>query len=118
MTDTIRLGEIAHARSGDKGNHANVGIIAYSQAGYDYLDRVLTESRVAEYFLPLRPKSVERFALPGILAYNFLLRDVLAGGASKSLRVDSQGKTLGVAALEMTLPRPPNMVDMQPPQRE
>jgi hypothetical protein len=105
-TSTIRLGEIAHARSGDKGNHANVGVIAYTQAGYEYLGRALTETRVAEFFLPLRPRAVERFRLPGIGAYNFLLHDVLAGGASRSLRIDNQGKTLGLAILEMELPRP------------
>jgi hypothetical protein len=114
MNETIRLGEIAHARSGDKGNHANVGIIAYTQAGYDYLGRALTETRIAEYFLPLRPRLVERFALPGILAYNFVLYDVLAGGASRSLRIDSQGKTLGLAALEMPIPKPPNLEQMKP----
>ena len=109
MNNSIRLGEIAHARSGDKGNHANVGVIAYNQEGYDYLGRVLTETKVAEFFLPLKPKQVERFALPGILAYNFLLYDILAGGASRSLRIDSQGKTLGLAILEMGIPPPPNM---------
>ncbi len=113
-TATIRLGDIAHARSGDKGNHANVGVIAYNQAGFDYLGLVLTELRVAEFFLPLRPQSVERFPLAGIHAYNFLLRDVLAGGASGSLRIDSQGKTLALALLEMTLPRPDNLKDMRP----
>ena len=112
FTTGIRLGDIAHARSGDKGNHANVGVIAYTEAGFEYLGRVLTEVRVAEFFLPLRPKSVERFALPGIGAYNFLLRDVLAGGASGSLRIDSQGKTLGLAILELELPRPENLKDM------
>jgi hypothetical protein len=112
--NTIRLGEIAHARSGDKGNHANVGVIAYTSAGYDYLGRVLTESRIAEFFLPLRPREVQRFELPGISAYNFLLRDVLGGGASRSLRVDSQGKTLGVAVLELELPAPPNLSEMLP----
>jgi len=115
MTDTIRLADIAHARSGDKGNHANIGVIAYTPAGYEYLGRVLTETKLAEYFLPLRPKLVERFALPGIMAYNFLLHDVLAGGASRSLRIDSQGKTLGLAALEMKLPTPPNLAEMQAP---
>ena len=112
--DTIRLGDIAHARSGDKGNHANVGVIAYTPAGFDYLGQVLTEVRVAEFFLPLRPKSVERYALPGIHAYNFVLKDVLAGGASGSLRIDSQGKTLALALLEMPLPRPENLEDMLP----
>ncbi len=113
MNDFIRLGDIAHARSGDKGNHANVGVIAYNQEGYDYLGRVLTETKVAEFFLPLKPKQVERFALPGIHAYNFLLYDVLAGGASRSLRIDSQGKTFGLAILEMGIPSPPNLEKMK-----
>jgi hypothetical protein len=109
---TIRLAEIAHARSGDKGTHANVGVIAFTPAGYEFLGRYLTESRMAEYFLPLRPKQVERFALPGILAYNFLLYDILAGGASRSLRTDSQGKVLSAAVLEMPIPAPPNLSEM------
>jgi hypothetical protein len=108
----IRLGDIAHARSGDKGNHANVGVIAYTPAGYEYLGQVLTETRLAEFFLPLRPRQVQRFALPGIHAYNFLLADILAGGASRSLRIDSQGKTLGFALLQLELPSPPNLAEM------
>lgn len=114
MNDSIRLGDVAHTRSGDKGNHANVGVVAYTPAGFDYLERVLTEARVAEFFLPLRPRAVERYALPGILAFNFLLRDALAGGASGSLRIDSQGKTLGPALLEMRLPVPPDLDAMRP----
>lgn len=113
-TNFIHLRDIAHARSGDKGNHANVGVIAYTAAGYEYLGQVLTELRIAEFFLPLRPKSVERYELPGVQAYNFLLRDILAGGASGSLRIDSQGKTLALALLEMQLPRPDNSEDMLP----
>ena len=112
--EVIRLRDIAHARSGDKGNHANVGVIAYTPQGYEYIGRALTEARVAEYFLPLRPRQVERFALPGILAYNFVLSHVLDGGASRSLRVDSQGKLLGPALLEMELPRPSTLEEMQP----
>ncbi|MEX0704390.1 MAG: hypothetical protein WD069_19980 [Planctomycetales bacterium] len=104
MSDVIRLGEIAHARSGDKGNHANVGVIAYTAAGYEHLGRVLTADRVAEFFAPLGVTRVERFALPGIHAYNFLLHDALGGGASRSLRTDTQGKTLGPALLEMEIP--------------
>ena len=57
---------------------------------------------------------MERFALPGVRAYNFLLRDILAGGASRSLRTDSQGKLLGLAILEMELPRPENLTEMLP----
>src|SRR5947207_3770386 len=103
----IRLADIAHARSGDKGNHANVGVIAYTPAGFEFLGRYLTETRLAEYLLPLRPRQVERFEMPGILAYNFVLRDILAGGASRSLRTDNQGKILSVAILEMPVPAPP-----------
>ena len=107
MSGTLRLGEIAHARSGDKGNHANVGVIAFTPEGFRYLARVLTEARVAEYFLPLRPTEVRRYELPGVNAYNFLLFNVLGGGASRSLRIDSQGKTLALALLEMMIPAPP-----------
>lgn len=114
MTQTIRLDEIAHARSGDKGSHANVGVIAYTDAGFEFLDQMLTEDRVVEYFASLGPRVVERFALPGIRAWNFMLYDVLAGGASRSLRIDSQGKTLGVAILELSLPRPANLDAMLP----
>ena len=110
----IRLREIAHARSGDKGNHANIGVIAYTPEGFDLLGRVLTETRVAEFFLPLRPREVRRYELPGILAYNFVLIDVLAGGASRSLRIDSQGKALALALLEMRLPAPPDVERMRP----
>lgn len=110
---TIRLAEIAHARSGDKGNHANVGVIAYTPAGFEFLGRFLTETRLAEYLLPLRPRQVERFEMPGILAYNFMLRDILAGGASRSLRTDNQGKVLSAALLEMQIPEPPNVAEMK-----
>src|SRR5579862_5384480 len=109
----ITLSMIAHARSGDKGNHANVGVIAYTAAGFEFLGRYLTETRLAEYLLPLRPRQVERFELPGILAYNFVLRDILAGGASRSLRTDNQGKILSAALLEMSVPAPPNLAEMQ-----
>ena len=101
---TIKLSEIAHARSGDKGNHANVGVISLSAEAFEHLKGCLTEQVVADYFEPLGPSRVERFELPGIRALNFLLHDVLAGGASRSLRVDSQGKTLGLAILEMEIP--------------
>ena len=112
MVEMIRVGEIAHARSGDKGNHANVGILAYTEEGYEYLGNVLTETRLAEYFIPLRPRMVERFSLPGIKAYNFLLQEILAGGASRSLRIDTQGKVLGLSVLEMKIPKPKNYDQM------
>jgi hypothetical protein len=100
----IRLGDIAHARSGDKGSSANVGVIAYTPEGYSFLKTALTEASVADYFKPLGPTKVERFDLPKLEALNFVLTGVLAGGGSRSLRVDAQGKALGQAILEMKLP--------------
>ena len=109
MTDLIRLGELAHARSGDKGNHANIGVVAYNELGYQYLKEQLSNTKVADFFAEFSPTEVERFELPGILALNFLLHNVLAGGASQSLRTDSQGKVLAIALLELGLPRPANL---------
>jgi len=114
VSETITLGDIAHARSGDKGNHANIGVIAYTQAGFDFLGQQLTADRLTEFFAPLNPRDVERYALPGIGAYNFLLFDVLAGGASFSLRVDTQGKTLALSLLQMPIARPENLDEMLP----
>ena len=101
----MKLKELAHARSGDKGNHANVGVIARDEKAFQYLGECLTNDVVAEYFSGLNPTKVERYTLPGIRAYNFLLYNVLAGGGSSSLRIDSQGKTLATAILEMELPK-------------
>jgi hypothetical protein len=116
MTATIRLAEIAHARSGDKGNHANIGVIAWTRAGFEYLGACLTAEQVAAYLAPLSPTGVDRFSLPGILAYNFVVRNVLDGGASRSLRSDSQGKLLAAALLEMPLPAPHNLSELRPSQ--
>jgi len=99
----LRLSDLAHGRSGDKGNHANVAVIAYTPAGYDFLRRNLTAEVVRKYFEGLGPSRVERFEAPNLLALNFLLYDVLAGGASRSLRSDNQGKTLALALLGMPL---------------
>lgn len=102
----VPLSAIAHGRSGDKGNHANVAIIAYTDPGFDWLRRHLSEAVVAEYFAPLRPTSVQRYEAANLRALNFMLRDVLAGGASLSLRSDSQGKTLALALLQMPIEVP------------
>ena len=102
----VPLGDIAHGRSGDKGNHANVAVIAYTPAGYAWLRAHLTAKRVQEYFARLGPSRVERFEAPNLLAVNFVLYDVLGGGASRSLRTDTQGKTLALALLQMQIERP------------
>lgn len=99
-----RLRDLAAARSGDKGNHANIGVVARSQAAFERLKQELSPERVAEFFAELKPTRVERFELPNLLAFNFLLYDVLDGGASRSLRFDTQGKLLGTALLDLSLP--------------
>ena len=109
------LHEIAHGRSGDKGNHANVAVIAYTEAGFAWLRQHLTAEVVAAYFRPLGPSRVERFEAPNLLALNFLLYDVLAGGASRSLRSDTQGKTLALALLAMPIERPAGYAAMLRP---
>ena len=112
MSVTIELGQIAHARSGDKGNHANLGVVAYTAAGFRYLRQELTDVRVAEFFAPWGATKAQRYELPKIWALNFILFDALAGGASRSLRIDTQGKLLGTLALELKLPRPADLQQM------
>jgi hypothetical protein len=111
----ITLSDIAHGRSGDKGNHANVAVIAYTPAGYDWLRARLTAEVVRDYFAPLRPSGVARFEATNLLALTFMLYDVLAGGASRSLRADTQGKTLALALLRMQVERPGNLEAMVRP---
>jgi hypothetical protein len=103
MMKVIPLRQIAYARSGDKGSGSNIGVIAYSEKGYQFLKKALTEERISTYFAPLEPSHVKRYELPNLLALNFVLSDVLAGGGSRSLRTDSQGKALGQALLEMPI---------------
>ena len=116
--DNATLADIAHGRSGDKGNHANVAVLAYTAAGFAWLKEHLTAEVVLRYFEPLRPTRVVRYEAPNLLAVNFVLHDVLAGGASQSLRTDTQGKTLALALLRMPLPRPENLESMTRPRAE
>ena len=97
MGNKLSLSAIAHGRSGDKGNHANVAVIAYTEAGFQWLRTKLTAEVVSAYFATLEPSKVERYEVPNVWALNFVLRDVLAGGASRSLRIDTQGKALALA---------------------
>ncbi|HKB04275.1 MAG TPA: hypothetical protein VKD90_18770 [Gemmataceae bacterium] len=114
-TVTVPLATIAHGRSGDKGNHANVAVIAYTAAGFAWLRDHLTVDRVAAYFASLGPSNVERFEAANVLGVNFVLRDVLAGGASRSLRTDTQGKTLALALLQMPVELPAEHAAMTRP---
>jgi hypothetical protein len=97
------LYEIAHTRSGDKGDTANIGVIAWRESDYPILVREVTADRVKTFFGSLVQGEVERFELPNLGALNFLLHDALGGGGTLSLRVDAQGKTLGAALLRMEI---------------
>jgi len=110
-TKRTRLREIAYARSGDKGSSSNVGVIAYTEEGYRYLRGSLTPDVVRSYFQSLGPIRVDRYEIPSLWAFNFLLHGVLGEGGSRSLRVDAQGKALGVALLEMEMDLPVELHD-------
>lgn len=99
----IQLKKIAYARSGDKGENANIGVIARTPASYLFLKKKLTAEKVEAFFKPLGVYKVDRYELDNLEALNFILHGVLKGGGSQNLRIDSQGKALGVAILEMYL---------------
>ena len=114
----IRLGDIAYARSGDKGAGANIGVIAHTPAGFALLAGLLTADLVADFFRPLHPGPVRRFELPNLNALNFILPTALDGGGSLSLRIDAQGKALGQAILEMPLDVPDELLSQLRPRPE
>lgn len=99
----LALSRIAHARSGDKGDTSNIGIIAFHQKHYPILVREVTPQRVKSFFGEMVKGKVERFELPNLGALNFLLHEALGGGGTLSLRTDAQGKTLGAALLRMEI---------------
>ena len=102
----IRLLDIAHARSGDKGDTANVGVIALKPAWYPFLEKYLTRDRVREHFHGVITGDVERYDLPNLKALNFLLHGALDGGGTLSLKTDAQGKVFSTALLRMVLEVP------------
>lgn len=106
----IPLREIAYARSGDKGDSANVAVFARSPAAYRWLRDHLQAAQVEEFFRPLGVGQVARYDVPNLEALNFVLPHVLGGGGSRSLRIDAQGKTLGMALLEMPVAAPASLV--------
>ncbi len=96
-----QLVELAHARSGDKGDIADLSLFAPDQATYDLLAREVTAERVKKHFAGIITGNVERFEVPNVLALKFVLHGALDGGASRSLRSDSLGKSLSSALLRM-----------------
>jgi hypothetical protein len=102
----VRLLELAHARSGDKGDTANVGLIALEPRYYPILVRQVTAAKVARHFKGIIKGKVERFELPNLNALNFLLHGALGGGGTLSLKTDAQGKVFSTALLRMEIPVP------------
>ena len=103
----LRLAQIAHARSGDKANRADIGLFAWEPLGYALLQQHVTRERVAAHFAHVMQQptvqAVERYELPRILAIKWVLNDALGGGAASSLRSDNLGKTLGALMLRMEI---------------
>ena len=99
----VQLRNLAHARSGDKGDTANVGLIAFSDEIYPVLVREVTAERVKDHFKGIAKGNVERFELPNLSALNFLLHESLGGGGTLSLMTDAQDKTFSSALLRMEI---------------
>lgn len=104
----VRLLDIAHARSGDKGDTANVGVIAIRPEWFPLISRELTRDRVTQHFAGMITGDVDRFELPNLNALNFLLHGALGGGGTLSLKTDAQGKVYSTALLRMILDVPDN----------
>ena len=103
MTNVVTLRKLASARSGDKGNHANVAVVARNEQAFTLLQDRLDAAAVQTHFDAFQPSSVQRFVLPQLHAMNFMLYDVLDGGASRSLRLDTQGKLFGTLMEELEI---------------
>ena len=101
----VKLSSFAFARSGDKGDGSNVGVFVTNAKDYDLIRQQLTAERVKRHFHAICKGEVTRFEAPNMLALNFLLRDSLGGGGSESLKTDAQGKTHGLALLELEVER-------------
>jgi len=101
----VKLGQFAFARSGDKGDGSNVGLFVTNAADYELIKRVVTVDVVKRHFAAICKGEVTRYEAPNMLALNFLLRDSLGGGGSESLKTDAQGKTHGLALLELEVER-------------
>ena len=105
----VQLLKLAHARSGEKGDAGNVGVIARKEEWYPVIAEALTTERVKEHFKGICNGQVERFELPNLWALNFLLHNTLGGGGTVSLKFDAQGKTLSSAMLRMMIDVPDDL---------
>jgi len=107
----VKLIQLAHGRSGDKGDTANVGVIALKPEYYEILKKEVTTERVKDHFGDMVKGPIERFEMPNIGALNFLLHNALGGGGTITLKHDAQGKTLSTALLRMEIEVPDNLFD-------
>ena len=110
----VRLEAIAHARSGDKGDASNVGLIADTPELFELLRAQVTAERVKRHFREVCRGPVERFEVPNLRAFNFLLHDSLGGGGTESLKTDAQGKTHAQGLLQMEVEVPNDLVPTRP----
>jgi len=115
---TVRLFALAHARSGDKGDTVNVGVIARRPEFYPFLRERLTRARVRKHFEGLVRGKVERFEMPNLNALNFLLHGALDGGGTMSLMTDAQGKTFSTAMLRMKVRIPDQLARLLGPEAD
>jgi hypothetical protein len=100
----MKLREIAHSRTGDKGNTSNISVIAYNERNYPLLERFITAERVKAHFSEIVRGDVLRYQLPQLGALNFVLKGALGGGVTRSLALDAHGKSLSSALLDLDLP--------------
>ena len=105
----VKLGQVAHARSGDKGAASNVGVVANSPELYAWLSETLTVERVAAHFAAVARGKIVRYEVPNLSALNFILGDSLGGGGTESLKTDAQGKTHGQGLLELEVELPESL---------
>ena len=105
----IPLSKLAYARSGDKGDGSNVGVVAYTKEIFEFLQKELTTKRVKEHFKEICFGEVDRYEAPNLNALNFILHDSLGGGGSESLKTDAQGKTHGLGILYMDMDVPDDL---------
>jgi hypothetical protein len=112
----MRLHALAHARSGDKGDRLNIALIAYAPELFPLLCNTVTESAVAKLFVHRRPTAVKRYVLPKLNALNFVLDNVLDGGVTQALNLDSHGKTLSYRLLGMSIAVPDELMRFARPQ--
>lgn len=100
----MRLRELAHARTGDKGDTSQISVIAYDPGDFAFLAEHVTVHRVRAHFAAIEPRGVTRYELPGLGALNFVLEGALAGGVTRSLALDAHGKCLSSVLLELEVP--------------